>query len=155
MPQTHPDAPARSHAVMMRRLTLAAGLTILAAGAASAEPQGRWRAASSTASAVTGDITLRDGALIFGNGKRLALIPAGEPEGRWTPLPDTRRGALYRLDPPSDPVLLHGNALCGKPVTYIVLSQHAEHGLSLTAFTGKAAPQGFGADACAVYFYER
>lgn len=139
----------------MRRLITAASLTILATGAASAEPQGRWIAASTTATAVTGDTTLRDGVLIFGNSKRLKLIPAGARDGRWTPLPETRRGTIYELVPPADPVLLNGNTLCGRQVTYIVLSQRAEHGLGLTAFTGKAAPQGFGADACAVYFYER
>lgn len=128
---------------------------VFVTSAASADYEGRWRAASSTASAVTGDIRLRGDTLIFGNGKRLTLIPASAREGNWTPLPESSSGALYRLDPPSDPVLLHGNTLCGKPVTYIVLSQRAEHGLGLTAFTGKAAPQGFDADACAVYFYER
>jgi hypothetical protein len=140
---------------MMRRLAAVAGLTILAAGPASADPKGSWRATSNTALAVTGDIALRGDTLIFGNGTMLRLTGMESRDGRWTPLPESGRGTVYRLSPPSDPVLLNGNALCGKPVTYLVLSQRAEHGLSLTAFTGKAAPDGFGADACAVYFYER
>ena len=135
------------------RYILAAVLAISAARAA--EPVQRWTATSTTATAVTGDIALRGDTLVFGNGKTVQLKRLESRDGRWTPLPETRRGTVYKLAPPSDPTLLNGNTLCGKPVTYVVLSQRAESRLSMTAFTGKAAPDGFGADACAVFFYER
>jgi hypothetical protein len=132
-----------------------AAAALLAAKAVHGEPTGKWTATSTTATAVTGDIILHGDTLVFGNGRTLQLKRVESRDGRWTPLPETRRGTIYKLAPPSDPALLDGNTLCGKRVTYIVLSQRAESRLSMTAFTGEVAPHGFGADACAVFFYER
>ncbi|MDP2619171.1 MAG: hypothetical protein Q8P46_03180 [Hyphomicrobiales bacterium] len=66
-------------------------------------------------------------------------------------------GKVYKLTPPSDPVLLNGNTLCGmpEPVTYVVLAQSSPRSLGLTVFTGANPPQGFGDQSCAAYFYER
>jgi len=66
-------------------------------------------------------------------------------------------GKVYKLTPPSDPVVLNGSTLCGmtEPVTYIVLSQSSPNSLGLAVYTGDRRPQGFGDDSCAAYFYER
>jgi len=127
------------------------------ASPAEASAQGRWIATSTASLAITGDITLKGNTLTFGNGSKLALTSLGEQVGRWSPTGGTGPGTVYKLIPPSDPVLLHGNRLCGmpEPVTHLVIAHSSQRSLSLTVFVGKDAPQGFGDQSCAVYFYER
>lgn len=115
----------------------------------------RWMATSKTAMSITGDITVSDRAVTFGNGKRLPLAPVAERKGQWTPIPGILKGKIYKLSPPADPILLHGNSLCGVPATYVVRSQSSARALGMTVFTGANEPQGFGDHSCAVYFYER
>lgn len=133
-------------------VTLAA---LLAAAPVHASSITTWKATSTDAMAITGNITVRGDTLTFGNGAKLSLIPVATREGMWSPLPQRRTGTIYKLDPPSDPKLLGGNTLCGMSVTYIVLSQRDADSLSLSAFTGKKPPAGFGDHSCAAYFYER
>lgn len=141
----------------MRTLSrlLLASAAVCTALPAHADMAGKWTATSTASMAVTGDIALRDNALIFGNGSQLKLAPVAEREGMWSPLPERRPGAIYRVTPPSDPKLLRGNALCGKPVTYIVLSQRSENSLVMSVFASPKEPTGFGDESCAAYFYER
>lgn len=137
---------------------LAGFLAILCTAApASAELAGHWTATSTASIAITGNITVADDALTFGNGTTLRLIPAGTEPGRWTPLGDMTEGRIFRLQTPSDPALLNGSTLCGmpEPVTYIALTEHAPQSLGMTVFTSSARPVGFGDDSCASYFYER
>lgn len=136
----------------------AVALLILIAGtSARAELQGRWIATATASMAITGDITLNGGTLTFGNGAKLALTKVADGNGHWTPVGGSLPGTIYKLSPPSDPVLLNGNTLCGmkEPVTYVVLSEPYKGGLALSVFNGRDAPQGFGVNSCAAYFYER
>lgn len=134
-----------------------AALVLSAATSGHAEPQGRWLATSTASIAITGDISLKGDTLTFGNGANLVLTKVAERNGRWSPVGGTLPGTIFKLSPPSDPVLLNGNTLCGmrEPVSYIVLSEPFEGGLTLSVFTGKNTPQGFGNHTCAAYFYER
>lgn len=92
-------------------------LSGVAHGAAVAQ---HWAAASQTAMAITGDITLTPDSLTFANGTVLHLQPAGSApgtDGLAPPRADAAR--LYRVRDPRPLVLLHGNALCR--ATYVGL----------------------------------
>ena len=130
---------------------------LIAGTPARAELQGRWIATATASMAITGDISLNGDMLTFGNGATLTLTKVAERNRRWSPVGGTLPGTIYRLSPPSDPVMLNSNTLCGmkEPVTYIVLSEPYTGGLSLSVFTSKDVPQGFGDHSCAAYFYER
>jgi len=139
----------------VRSVAVIAALALVAApSTAWAGITGHWTATATDSIAVTGNITVTDKALIFGNGKKLRLIPVGTRQSVWTPL-GAGPGAIYRINPPHDPKLLQGTALCGWPVTYIVLSQSGTDSLALSVFHGKAQPRRVGNDLCAYYSYER
>jgi len=141
---------------MMRRYGPALALGIaLTSGPAHARITGHWTATGTASIAVTGNITVTANTLIFGNGRTLKLIPEGVREGVWTPALERGSGAIYRISPPTDPKLLQGTALCGWPVTYIVLSQGVPGRLDLSVFHSKTAPRRVGDDLCAYYSYER
>ena len=128
-------------------LFLAPVLSMTAPGYGSAESLTRWTAASSTASAITGDIGLNETMLVLGNGKRLPLSYVGSRTAMWFPF-RTLAGRIYSV---SD----SGSQLCdGRPVTYIVLSQPQGGILALTAYSASQQPQGFDGN-CGVYNYQR
>jgi len=80
------------------------------------------------------------------------------------PPTETVNAALYRVTAPGDPVLLHGNRLCGgrgpQPVTFIAVWKPARvesdvdpH--SMAAFSGSARPTAAGGPCfCGTYNYE-
>jgi hypothetical protein len=81
--------------------------------APSAAPAGEhWEAVSTTAISITGDVTFAPGRITFGNGKSLPLAAAGSVPGFGAPT-GAVDATLYRVTAPDDPVLLHGNRLCG------------------------------------------
>ena len=144
---------------MKRAIVLGAiALSAIVAGTpVKTEPQGRWVATSTASMAITGNIEVSGDTLTFGNDEKLALTKVAERSGHWTPVGGNLPGTIYKLSPPSDPLLLNGNTLCGmkEPVTYVVLSEPYKGGLALSVFTGRDVPQGFGDNNCAAYFYER
>jgi hypothetical protein len=124
------------------------------ASASAAQKPERWTATSKTSMSVTGNIIVDNNTLIFGNGKRLVMTPVRGAVGNWN-MSSNGFGSIYKLNPPTDPVLLHGSTLCGTPVTYIVLSRQSNNELSLTVFYGPKEPTGFGDGSCALYNYAR
>ncbi|MGC2409122.1 MAG: hypothetical protein WA441_03740 [Methyloceanibacter sp.] len=139
----------------MRDVALAMLVGILAT-AAQAEPAS-WIAMSKTAMSITGDIVLDDYSLAFKNGKSLDLEPYEMArEGDWSGSGEEISGDVFKIDPPSNPKLLHGNTLCGAPATYVVLWTPGEGELTLNVYSGDGAPTGTpDVDAlCATYSYE-
>ncbi|MFL5266200.1 MAG: hypothetical protein ACJ8AH_06300 [Stellaceae bacterium] len=128
-------------------------------GASAAPPGDHWEAVSTTAIAITGDVTFSPGRITFGNGKSLPLAPAGAMPEFGAPM-GTVSATLYRVTSPADPVLLHGNRLCGQPVTFIVVWKPARVGSdvdprAVAAFSGSARPVGAeGPGFCGTYHYE-
>jgi hypothetical protein len=120
-----------------------------------------WTAYSTTAMAITGDITISPSRITFANGKSLPLAPAGD-----VPVSDRpgvkHSAALFRVTAPDDPILLSGNRLCGgrtpQPVTFMTVWTPPRPGVgvelrSISAFSGKDRPtQGLGS--CGVYNYQ-
>jgi hypothetical protein len=137
-------------------IALTPGIVLLLSSPAHAQTE-RWLAAKMAEAAITGNVTLRENSVTFGNGKRLTMTPVGGLSDSWTPTGDRDSGTIYRLTTPSSPVLLNGNKLCHarNPVTYIVIVRMQRGMMGLIAFTGDKPPHGFNNDPCATYFYER
>jgi hypothetical protein len=72
----------------------------------------KWEAVSTTAMAITGDLIFSPDRITFGNGKSLPLAPSGTVPTFSAPM-ESVNATLYRVTTPADPVLLHGNRLCG------------------------------------------
>lgn len=138
------------------RLYLAAAI-ILTATHAHAE---RWSATSTTAMAITGNVTLDKDKIAFAGGKFLPIertsnVSLDDGMGHRVP------ASFYRVTTPGDPVLVQGNRLCdGKPVTYIavwhvkpIIPTDAE-GRAFAAYSGPNEPQPSVKGSCGTFFYE-
>jgi hypothetical protein len=107
-----------------------------------------WEAVSTTAMAITGDVTVSPDRITFANDKSFPLAPAGTVPQFGAPT-DQVSATLYKVTAPDDPLLLHGNRLCGgrapQPVTFIAIRKPALVGSdidprSLAAFSGSVRP---------------
>jgi hypothetical protein len=130
---------------------------VLAAGSASrsaaAAPPEHWTAVSQTAMAITGDMRFTPAQMVFQNGVGMRIVPMSRPRG----FPATAT-QLYRVVPPSDPVLLNGNRLCGaRRVTYVLVSRARSPAgdVELSVYGGVRAPANEGDGLCATYYYQR
>ncbi|MBV8368508.1 MAG: hypothetical protein JO036_06180 [Candidatus Eremiobacteraeota bacterium] len=112
-----------------------------------------WTAVSQTAMAITGDVRFTPVRIVFQNGRAMPIAPIARPRG--FPAAATQ---LYRATPPSDPVLLHGNRLCGaRRVTYVLVSRtrSSASDVELSVYNGAHVPANEGDGLCATYFYQR
>jgi hypothetical protein len=139
----------------MKPLLLSTILAFSLATAASAAE--KLPATSNTAMSITGDVTLSDSKLTFGNGKSVAVkkIASGK-EGKWDPVASgTAKADVYEIMKPQDPKLLRGNRLCGSgPVRYIAFFRTAANLTEMVVFNPKADPFGNDPDRiCATYTY--
>jgi hypothetical protein len=120
-------------------------LVILSLTFAHAEDRGYWRASSSTARSITGDITVADERFTV-NFYTVAMskIRALEP-GEVSAVFDTDAstggpGNLYRLYIPSEKKFLHKNSLCGsESVQWMVAYAHGNT-LQVALFSGMKPP---------------
>lgn len=135
------------------RQILAAVFALLVAGATPALAEGDvYKAFSTTAESITGDISMDDFSITFANGKQLkfsALI------GDHFVVDGERVNAsVYGVEDPSDPELENGNRLCGAgDVTYLA-SWSGGEGLTVVAvFTGDEPPAS-SSEMCASYTYQ-
>ena len=120
-----------------------------------------WTATSTASMSITGDITIFDDRIVFGNKAEISIVPVGPGS------PD-----VYRVDPPADPVLANGNRLCSEETapTFIVLGRSDDarnlgdsSSLYLKVFDGPDEPSPFAAEGmigggpglCAILNYER
>jgi hypothetical protein len=133
----------------MRLLPIALSFLLLSLSPAFAKAA-RWTATSSTAMAITGDIAVAADSITFGNGASIGIKQAA---------PD--RPDVFIIDPPSNPVLLQGNGLCGdQPPTFLTLYRDGGS-LALSVFDGPDMPPSpAGAldtppGLCATYHYEQ
>ena len=119
------------------------GLTCLVSGAA--QEKGNWRAASSTAKSITGDLAFSgEKILINYSGFTVAQIRVLEPAEASAAF-DTDSGAggsgnLYRLSIPASKRFLHHNTLCGSEETQWMATYVAGHSLQLAFFSGASMP---------------
>jgi hypothetical protein len=131
---------------MKRRILWVIGVPVLACSlTAAAQEKGIWRAASSTAESITGDVALSEDKLSINfSGFTIAQIRALEP-GELSAVFEAEGGAggsgsLYRLRIPGDKRFLHKNTLCGSEDTQWMATYVAGHALHLAFFSGPKMP---------------
>jgi hypothetical protein len=146
------------------------GLVVLCAGilpaAALAQEQGYWRAESSTAKGVTGDIE-------FGNDKlmldfyttplaEIRDLKPGEVSAVFDVDADSATaGRLYRVSIPAGKSFLHHSKLCGSEDTQWVATYAVRRQLQVAFFSGSSMPVftpeaiGSATNLCGTYSYVR
>jgi hypothetical protein len=132
----------------MKRLALPTALAVLLAASVfcPAQEKGYWRAASSTAVSITGDveisalkISINFTGFTIANIRALSTAETGavfasESSGSAT-------GNLYRLNVPASRRFLHHNSLCGSDDVQWMVTSVAERTLHVAFFSGANAPE--------------
>src|SRR5436305_839143 len=131
----------------MRRLFVPAALACVALGSlvSMAQEKGYWRAASSTAGSITGDIAISDTKLSINFlGFTIAQIrplTAAETSAVFASEPTGAAGNLYRLKVPAGQRFLHKNSLCGSDDTQWMVTSVADRTLHVAFFSGSETPE--------------
>jgi hypothetical protein len=122
-------------------------LVLLIAGSipAAAQDKGPWRAASSEAKAITGDIAIADTRLIINfSGFTIAPIRALKVDEAVAAFDADRTvpggGSLYRLQIPADKRFQHHNTLCGSDETQWMATWAFGSELHIAFFSGEKMP---------------
>jgi len=147
-------------------LSLGAGLLCACTLSASAQDKGYWRATSSNATAITGDLGIADDKLSINfvpytlaeirkleQAEAVALFSAenGVPGA----------GFLYRLSVPADKKFLHHNTLCGSEQTQWMATYATGRELRVAFFSGSKMPVltpealANSTDVCGTFLYGR
>lgn len=127
----------RTHAITI--------LGLLAFSVALAQDGGNWRAASSTARSITGDIAIFNQKIALGfTAYPLAQIRLLKPD-ELTALfsgadASSGSGNLYRVSIPGDKRFLHKNTLCGSEETQWVATFAQGKNLQMALFSGPKMP---------------
>jgi hypothetical protein len=129
------------------------GLVLVCCITAAAQDQGYWRAASSTAKSITGDVALADEkiSINFLNFTIARIRGLEQAEASALFDPDgtaTGSASLYRLNVPGAKKFLHKNSLCGSDDTQWMATYVSGRSLQLAFFSG-AKPPVFTPDAIA------
>jgi hypothetical protein len=133
---------------------------------AKAQEEGIWRASSSSAMSITGDISISDEKLFLNfSGFPMARIRDLEP-GEVSAAFDVDtnaggRGHLYRLSVPGSKKFLHKNSLCGSEDTQWMAAFVEGRSLHIAFFSGQKmpvfTPEAFAnsTDLCGTFTYAR
>jgi hypothetical protein len=118
---------------------------LLGSVVAMAQERGQWRAVSSTARAITGDVAI--------GGEKIAInfisftiaqiktLDAAEVNAVFNPdTPAVVGGQLYRLDVPASTRFAHKNTLCGSEDTQWMVTYVTGKTLQLAFFSGTKMP---------------
>ena len=132
---------------MKKRILLGAAACLMMACSLSgaAQDKGYWRASSSTAAAITGDIAISDKKLTI-NFAGFVIAPirkleAAEVAAAFDADANTAgSGSLYRLSVPAAKRFLHHNTLCGTAETQWMATYVEDRTLHVTFFSGPNAP---------------
>ena len=126
-------------------LGLAAGLLSACCFSASAQDKGYWRATSSNASAITGDLGISDDKLSINftpfTIAEIRKLEAAEAVALFSAengIPGS--GFLYRLNVPAAKRFLHHNTLCGNEETQWMATYATGRELRVAFFSGAKTP---------------
>lgn len=130
-----------------------------------AQEKGYWRAASSNAGSVTGDIAISDAKitinfLSFTIAPIRHLTPA-ETTAVFASEPTGTEGNLYRLNIPAGQRFLHKNSLCGSDETQWMVTSVANRTLKVAFLSGSDTPvftpeaMNNSTDLCGTFTYAR
>jgi hypothetical protein len=128
-----------------RTSLIAACLALACTLACPAQDKGYWRAASSTSSSITGDISLSDSKVsidfyVFPIVQARTLQPAEVSAAFDADVNAGRTGVLYRVTVPANKRLLHHNTLCGTEETQWMATFVDGRTLQVAFFSGSEAP---------------
>jgi hypothetical protein len=154
------------HALEMRRQCwlVAVGYVFLGSMVAVAQERGQWRAASTTARAITGDVAI-GGQKISINFvsftiAQIKTLDAAEVSAVFNlDTPAVAGGQLYRLDVPGSTRFQHKNTLCGSEDTQWMVTTVTGKTLQLAFFSGTKMPVFTGeamagsTDLCGTFMY--
>ena len=145
---------------------LVLSLAVAWPGTGRAQDKGYWRASSTQANKITGDIVISDGRLTINfTGYTLALIHKLSPAEMGAAFDgDTNApgaGNLYRLNIPADKRFSHKNTLCGSEQTEWMATYATGRTLDVVFFSGGDMPVLSGealsnsSNVCGRFTYER
>jgi hypothetical protein len=130
---------------MRTPLKTALATLLLAATLYAQQETGLWRATSSTAKAITGDIALSTekltiNFLAFNMVRVRALEKTETPAAFDTETNPNGAGSLFRLNVPAATKFLHKNTLCGTEDTQWMATYATPHSLQVAFFSGQKPP---------------
>lgn len=132
----------------MKRETLfgiVLGSVFVCCMALGAQEKGNWRASSSTARSITGDVSLSDEKILinFTSFPIARIRSLGRDEMGAAFDADSNvagTGSLYRLSVPASKRFLHKNTLCGSDDTQWMATYVSDRSLQLAFFSGQKPP---------------
>ena len=132
----------------MKRETLlrsVVGAVLVCCMAAVAQDKGNWRAASSTAKSITGDVGLSEEKVAINFSMftiaRIRGLQAAEASALFdADSSGGGSGSLYRLNIPATKTFLHHNTLCGSEDTQWMATYAVGRSLQLAFFSGQKPP---------------
>jgi hypothetical protein len=142
------------------------GTVLIFCLSAAAQEGGIWRAASSTAQSITGDVTLSEEKISIDYSSfpmaRIRDLASGEVNAVFETDSSTGRpGSLYRLNIPASKKFLRRNTLCGSDDVQWMAAYGDGRTLHLAFFSGQKAPVltpealANSTDLCGTFLYER
>lgn len=148
------------------RLGMAMMLTMVCAPFCLAQDKGYWRAASSSADDITGDLTVSETRLTISfSGFPMAQIrkitPAEASAAFGADINEGGVGFLYRLNVPANRRFLHHNSLCGSEDTQWMVTYVTGRTMQVAFFSGDNVPVITGealansTDVCGTFGYSR
>jgi hypothetical protein len=153
----------------MRRRTLFCGIlrsALICCLSAGGQEVGPWRAVSSTAQSITGDVAFSDTKVAINFSSftiaRIRDLEPGEVSAAFDVDSNAGgRGSLYRLDIPAAKKFMHRNTLCGSEDTQWMAAYVGGRTLHLAFFSGQKMPVftpeaiGNSTDLCGTFSYGR
>lgn len=128
----------------LRSLFFAALALLLFSLPSAAQEDGPWRAASTNARAITGDVIFSSLKLTINFTSytiaQIRSIKTDEILALFNPDITTGAGNVYRVDIPADKKFLHKNTLCGSESTQWVVTYAQGRNLQLALFSGATPP---------------
>ena len=150
----------------MRSLMSAAVVVLAGSLACAAQDKGYWRATSSNANAITGDLSFSATKVTinFANYPiaEIRKLTAEEDAAVFDAEPDAGgAGKLYRLHVPAEQKFAHHNTLCGTEETQWMVTYAEDKTLRVAFFSGDTAPVltvdalANSTDVCGIFTYAR
>lgn len=153
------------HLEQVTRNSVMAVLLLAGCIMAVAQEKGNWRAVSSSAQSITGDVTLSDTRLSisFVNFPiaHIRDLQPGEISAAFEADGSSGKGSLYRLNVPADRRFIHKNTLCGDEDTQWMATYAEGRTLHIAFFSGQKppvlTPEAFNnsTDLCGIFTYSR
>ncbi|HEX3437122.1 MAG TPA: hypothetical protein VHT24_10190 [Pseudacidobacterium sp.] len=149
-----------------RLFRVIAGLVLTSCLSATGQEAGYWRATSSTAQSITGDVFFSEGKLVINFSPFPIVLARDLPPAEVSAVFDAdsntnAKGHLYKLDIPATKKFLHKNTLCGSGDAQWLVAYVDGRTLNLAFFSSQKPPV-FTLDAiqnstdlCGIFSYAR